>query len=127
MAKQSPTKRTKKPLRHRIKTYNFFLVLAALLGMMAGVFMVKLFYNDGLTAPRQPQSGDCRTLEGEKYCKDDYLGLSESDAVAKAKKDGRTYRVVARDGESFPVTDDYSEHRLNFTVENNIITKVEFY
>lgn len=99
--------------------------------MMAGVLMVKLFY-DGRTyddgfLQEQPQSGDCRTLENEKYCKKDFLGLSESDAVSKAKKDGRAYRVIARDGKSFPVTDDYSQHRLNFTVNDGKVTKVEFF
>jgi len=42
---KSTKRQAKKPLLHRIKTYNFFLVFAALLGMIAGVLMVKLFYN----------------------------------------------------------------------------------
>lgn len=99
--------------------------------MMAGVFMVKLFYDgrsyDDEPIGQQPQSGDCRTLNSEKYCKSDYLGLSESDAIGKAKKDDRAYRVVSRDGESFPVTDDFSEHRLNFTVKDGKVVKVEFF
>ena len=35
---------TKKPAIRRIKTYNFFLILAVLFGMIAGVLLVKLLY-----------------------------------------------------------------------------------
>ncbi len=51
--KKQTTKRTKKPLTNRLKSYNFLLVFAVLLGMLAGVFMVKVFYKGELvnTAP----------------------------------------------------------------------------
>ncbi|HEY0965681.1 MAG TPA: hypothetical protein VGE13_04350 [Candidatus Saccharimonadales bacterium] len=44
MAKKQSRKPVKKSIRHRINTYNFFLILAVLLGMIAGVLMVKAFY-----------------------------------------------------------------------------------
>lgn len=51
-----------------------------------------------------------------------YVGLSEQDAINKAKKDGLTYRVTERDGEGLMATMDYSADRINFAVTNNKIT-----
>ncbi len=42
--KHRAAKQSKKTLLYRIKTYNFFLIFAVLLGMIAGVLMVKIFY-----------------------------------------------------------------------------------
>jgi hypothetical protein len=54
----------------------------------------------------------------------DYIGLSVEEAEAKAEADGRPSRVVEEDGESLPVTMDFNEMRLNFTVEDGTVTKV---
>lgn len=37
---------------------------------------------------------------------------------------GQTYRVVKRDGISYPVTMDYSDSRLNFTVSRGRVIAV---
>lgn len=47
----------KKPLLHRVKTYNFFLVFAILLGMIAGVVLVKILYKGEPLAMDQVQLG----------------------------------------------------------------------
>ncbi len=52
------------------------------------------------------------------------LGKSESDAIAFAESEGWAVRVVARDGEEFPITMDYSTGRVNLTVENDLVTEV---
>lgn len=52
------------------------------------------------------------------------IGLSEADAVAEAEAQGWDVRVVARDGEEFPITMDYSTGRVNLTVEDDVVTKV---
>lgn len=44
----------RKPLRHRLKTYNFFLVFAIVLGMLAGVIMVRVFYQGELFSLSRP-------------------------------------------------------------------------
>lgn len=53
MAARAKTK-AKKPLRHRLKTYNFFLVFAIVLGMLAGVMMVRVFYHGELFSSPEP-------------------------------------------------------------------------
>lgn len=52
------------------------------------------------------------------------VGLSEADATATATERGWDVRVVARDGEEFPITMDYSTSRVNLTVEKDVVVKV---
>ena len=47
-----------------------------------------------------------------------YVGLSEEDALAKAKSENKPARVVERNGEALPVTMDFVVGRLNLTVNN---------
>ncbi len=55
MAKKGrTTTATKKTIIHRLKTYNFFLILAIVLGMLAGVLMVKAFYQGESKISAQP-------------------------------------------------------------------------
>ena len=56
-----------------------------------------------------------------------YVGLTEGQAVQKAEDANVTYRIVSRDGESFPITLDLRQDRLNFTLENGKVTKAEYY
>ena len=51
-----------------------------------------------------------------------FLGMSEADAVSYAESRGWAVRVVARDGEEFPITMDYSASRVNLTIEDGIVT-----
>jgi len=53
-----------------------------------------------------------------------YVGLTVADATAKADADNRASRVVEEDGKSLPVTMDFDETRLNFTVVDGKVTKV---
>lgn len=54
----------------------------------------------------------------------DYIGLSERQAFTKAEDEGRTVRVVAREGESLPVTMDFVDGRLNLTIQNGVVHRV---
>src|SRR5690242_14696288 len=53
-----------------------------------------------------------------------YIGLTADAATAKAKADGRAARVVEKDGVPLPASLDYNPERLNFTVNDNKVTKV---
>jgi|GEM_PF-967157 len=53
-----------------------------------------------------------------------YLGQSRSAAEAVAASNGFSSRVVRIDGESFPVTQDYRSGRLNFELDNGLVTVV---
>lgn len=52
------------------------------------------------------------------------VGLSEKEATASAESQGWVVRVVARDGEEFPITMDYSTGRVNLTIEDDVVTEV---
>ena len=47
-----------------------------------------------------------------------YVGLSEEDALAKAKSENKPARVVERNGEALPVAMDLAVGRPNLTVNN---------
>ncbi len=56
---------------------------------------------------------------------DGYVGLQEQDALDKAKAENKPARVVKRNGEDLAVTMDYAKGRLNLTVNNGIVEKVD--
>jgi hypothetical protein len=72
---------------------------------------------DGPGAPDQPD-----TAEAEKLAHD-VVGRSEEEAVAAIERAGLVARTVARDGESFAVTDDYRTDRINLTVEAGTVVE----
>ncbi len=51
------------------------------------------------------------------------VGVGETNAAAVAAEQGFTVRVVARDGEWFPVTKDYREDRINIVIEDGIVVR----
>jgi len=55
-----------------------------------------------------------------------YVGLSKKDAIAKAKADGRVWRITREDGEYFPATMDYDPERLNFEIDKGKVTSATF-
>ena len=52
------------------------------------------------------------------------IGLTEAEATTQAEANGWTVRVVARDGESFAVTDDFGFSRVNLVIVDDIVTEV---
>ena len=67
------------------------------------------------------KSGDEPGTEPGEESVDDYLGLTESDAVARARSEGRALRVEYRDGEHFALTMDFDPTRVNISVEKGIV------
>lgn len=55
---------------------------------------------------------------------DDFIGLTEEEAAAIADENMIAWRTVRVDEESFMVTMDYSPSRLNFEIDNGVITVV---
>lgn len=96
------------------------------MGMIAGVLMVRVFYlnqrnNQDLKSQTQT---DCTTNES---CTKKYVGMTESNATQEVQKQGRVFRIVERDGKSFPVTEDYNKERLNFSIKDGKVIKAELY
>jgi hypothetical protein len=52
------------------------------------------------------------------------VGLAEAEATKVATGNGWTIRIAMRDGESFMLTTDYRDNRVNFTIENGVVTAV---
>ena len=51
------------------------------------------------------------------------IGLAEQEAVGAIEAEGLTPRVVARDGEYYAVTEDYSVSRINLVIELGVVTE----
>lgn len=75
----------------------------------------KTYVNNSTTSGNKTDTGDTTG----------YVGLSEKDALKKAASEKKAARVVVRNGEELPVTMDSSPGRLNLTVNNGIVEKVE--
>jgi len=52
----------------------------------------------------------------------EFTGRTLEKATEKAENDGFVTRVVEKDGQSFMLTMDYRQDRINFRVKNNIVT-----
>jgi heat shock protein HslJ len=51
------------------------------------------------------------------------IGMTEAEAQRTVEEAGYVFRVVSRDGVSFPITEDYSVTRINVTVVKNLVTE----
>ena len=57
---------------------------------------------------------------------DAYVGLTKNAAIAKAKADGRPWRIGREDGESFMLTQDFIPNRVTFEIDNGKVTSAKF-
>lgn len=71
--------------------------------------------SDG-TIPENPTSEEDTQTE-----ENDYIGLTEQEAVELAKEKGEIFRVVIRDNEPLMATMDYRPGRINANVEDGIV------
>ena len=55
---------------------------------------------------------------------DELVGMNEDQAIETAESNGWTWRIAMRDGESFPLTMDFRSDRVNFTIENGVVTAI---
>ena len=76
--------------------------------------------------PEVCQGTGCPSASSEpaRESTDGLIGLTEATAVDEAESGGWVVRVVARDGEYYPVTKDYLLSRVNLTVDGGIVTSV---
>ncbi len=51
------------------------------------------------------------------------VGRSEGDATEAIRARGLIMRIVGRDGESFAVTMDYSEQRINLVIDDGLVVE----
>lgn len=72
-------------------------------------------------------SKTCTTYEGrvEEQCIEDYIGLSQADAVARAEKHGYKPKIISIDGVPQGNTDERAVI-IWLEIENDIVTKASF-
>lgn len=70
---------------------------------------------EGAAIPEEPDQAELDAA---------YVGLSKEDAIAAAEEAGVPWRIAREDGEDFALTMDYLPERVNFTVEDGVITAV---
>lgn len=66
------------------------------------------------SARPDPKAGDLQS----------FVGLTEAAAITAAERLELPHRIVERDGEKFRVTRDFKVNRLNFVIQNGIVTRV---
>ena len=52
-----------------------------------------------------------------------YVGLTKKEAIAKAEASDTPWRITREDKETFMVTQDFVEDRVNFEIDNGTVTK----
>ena len=55
-----------------------------------------------------------------------YVGLTKQEAIAKAKATDTPWRITREDKETFMVTQDFVENRINFEIDNGKVTKATY-
>lgn len=51
-----------------------------------------------------------------------WYGLTKDEAIAKADADGTTYRIGREDDETFPLTEDFQEGRVTWSIDDGVVT-----
>ena len=54
-----------------------------------------------------------------------YIGLTEEEAIQKAESSNVPVRILARDGQFYPMTMDLVDGRVNLTIDDNKVTAVQ--
>lgn len=58
--------------------------------------------------------------------KNEYMGLSVTEAIKMAERKKERYRIVHRDGENYVFTADFNAERINFSIDKGIITDAKY-
>jgi hypothetical protein len=109
------------------KSWVLLAVLAVAVAAAIAVWQITRDSDAGKKTESNSSQADCRTIQERRVCPSAFIGLTEADALAKAEADGLSARVVERDGEGLPVDLSLQPDRLNFSVTDDKVTKVEFY
>jgi len=101
-----------------------FIFLAIALGALVLILANNTVPDTGSGGtPGADSALDCDRGEPEGFALSDVEGKSVSEVETWAAGKGWTVRVVAEDGEHFPVTLDYTEDRVNTQVEAGVVTR----
>lgn len=90
-------------------------------GSIAESFPEQCIINGKTYVNGSATSGNKTNTEGP----DGYVGLSEQDALDKAQSQNKPARVVERNGEALAIDMSFVKGRLNLTINNGIVEKVQ--
>jgi hypothetical protein len=74
-------------------------------------------------AIRSPGAGSTGTSQPAADAAGAFVGLTKSDAIARATAEGRPYRVGREDARQFLLTQDYQANRVTFEIDAGKVTK----
>jgi len=100
------------------RTWVVAVVLVAALGVVAG----GCGGDDSGKVSSKSSSGSKQSTTPDTSAQS-YVGLTKSEAIAKAKATNTPSRITREDKEIFPVTQDFVENRINFEIDNGKVTK----
>lgn len=64
-----------------------------------------------------------KLINNKPYGPNSYVGLTESQAITRARNRDQKFRIVRRDQEQIFITDDIQPDRINFEISNGVVTK----
>lgn len=104
------------------------LIIAGIISAFLIVGGVVYIQQKNKSKDSQPPISNCKIFGGREYCAENYIGLSEREAVAQAQDDGLEVRVVESDEDpNLASTSDRRDKRVNLTVADGVVTVAEFY
>ncbi len=98
----------------------------AVVAILAAVGLVGCGDDSGGSVSARDETQPTTTTTGKSSTEADFVGLTKKAAIAKAEAEGRPWRISREDGESFPGTLDYSPDRVNFEIDNGMVTSAIF-
>ena len=117
------------------KSLQIILGLSLILNLALGFFLYESnSQNTSKSVSAEEASGiknfqygvDCNTVFGYKVCTSDFVGLSDGEAIYKARTYGLNPVVSSRDGKGLVVYVSTELFRINFKVKNEVVTEAFF-
>jgi len=103
---------------HQFKNQNLIVILVIFV-VMLGIGFIWLKNNASTELPVEIGLSQACEEQAKKY-----IRKTEQEATELAQTSNKTYRITSRDNESYAMTMDYRPERLNFVINNNVVTGV---
>lgn len=105
--------------------FTFIIVIIWLLSFVGIATLARVAIIDN-NQPTQNNLGACIKWDEDRVCTGSFVGLTETEAQALAKRIGLEYRVVERDEKGAKYTQELVANRINVHVKNGSVVWAEF-
>lgn len=99
------------------KQTSLYIAISLLAVIIVGAIIINFFNPNPNPNTPNPSAQTPKATE--------YIGMSETEAMLKAKQNNTPARVIEHEGESLATTMDFVEGRLNFYVKDLKVYKVD--